>query len=251
MKPLCGVASLLQDLKPEAFSAIMKIFTKALHTFGFFGTTIYEGPFKSRKRRRTMELQSKRTGKAPMGDGEIVELYFKRDERAIAETDKKYGKYLLSVAYNVLHDRLDCEDCLNDTYLGVWNAIPPSRPTVLKAFLLTVMRRTAIKRYHTRTKQSAIPSEITASMSELEDFVAGDGDVAKDFDSARLGLTISDFVRSLPERKRFIFMSRYYVSDRIDTIAAELGVSRSTVNKELAVIRNALKERLESEGYTV
>lgn len=198
-----------------------------------------------------MELQSKQTARTPMDDDKIVELYWERDEKAIEETDFKYKKYLFSIAYNVVYDRLDCEECLNDTYLGAWNAIPPTKPSVLKAFLTTITRRIAIKRYHSNLKQSVIPSEMTVSLSELEDFVAGDGDVDSEFDAERLGRVISDFVRSLSERRQFIFMSRYYVSDPIDTIASDLSLSRSMVNKELAAIRSALKEKLESEGYSI
>ena len=198
-----------------------------------------------------MELQGKQTAKMPMDDEKIVALYFARDEKAIAETDYKYKKYLFSIAYNVLHDRLDSEECLNDTYLGAWNAMPPSRPHVLKAFLTTIIRRIAIKRYHSKARRSVIPSEMTISLSELEDFVAGDEDIGTDFDAERLGRVISDFVRSLSERRQFIFMSRYYVADPIDTIASDLGLSRSMVNKELAAIRCALKETIESEGYSI
>ena len=198
-----------------------------------------------------MELQSKQTAKVPMDDDKIVELYWERDEKAIEETDFKYKKYLFSIAYNVVYDRLDCEECLNDTYLGAWNAIPPTKPSVLKAFLTTIIRRIAIKRYHSNLKQSVIPSEMTVSLSELEDFVVGDGDVDSEFDAKRLGHVISDFVRSLSERRQFIFMSRYYLADPIDMIASDLSLSRSMVNKELAAIRSALKEKLESEGYSI
>ena len=197
-----------------------------------------------------MKLQSKQSVKMPMDDEKIVELYFERDEKAIEETDFKYKKYLFSIAYNVLHDRLDCEECLNDTYLGAWNAMPPSRPNVLKAFLTTITRRIAIKRYHGNMRQNVIPSEMTVSLSELEDFIASD-DVDADLDAERLGRVISDFVRSLSARRQFIFMSRYYVADPIDTIARDLSLSRSMVNKELAAIRNALREELESEGYSI
>ena len=106
--------------------------------------------------------------KSLMSDGEIIELYFRRDERAISETDAKYGKYLFSVAYNVVHDRLDCEECLNDTYLDAWNAMPPERPAVLKAFLAIIMRRRAIDRYKSEKRKRRIPSELTVSLSELE-----------------------------------------------------------------------------------
>ena len=198
-----------------------------------------------------MELQSKITARMPIDDGKIVELYFKRDEKAIEETDFKYRKHLFSVAYNIIHDRLDCEECLNDTYLGAWNAMPPSRPNVLKAFLTVIARRTAIKRYHSNLRKKLIPSEMTVSLSELEDFVENDENVDTAFDAERLGRVISDFVRSLSERRQFIFMSRYYVADPIDTIASDLSLSRSMVNKELAAIREALKEKLESEGYSI
>ena len=196
-----------------------------------------------------MGLQGKRTVRAPMDDNAIVELYWARDEKAIEETDFKYKGYLFSIAYHVLHDRLDCEECLNDTYLGAWNAIPPARPNALKAFLTVIVRRISIKRYHHNLRKSAIPSEMTVCLAELEDFLADGGDA--DFEAERLGRVISDFVRSQSERRRFIFMSRYYVAEPIDAIARDLCVSRSTVNKELAEIRAALKKTLESEGYFV
>ena len=198
-----------------------------------------------------MELQRKQTKKTPMSDDAIVALYWKRDERAIEETDFKYQKYLYSIAYNIIYNRLDCEECLNDTYLGAWNAMPPTKPNVLKAFLTTIARRVAIKRYHSYFKQRAIPSEMTVSLSELENFITDDEDVYSSFDSQRLGRVISDFIRSLSNRRQFIFMSRYYIADSIDAIAKDLNLSRSMVNKELAAIRRALKQRLESEGYKV
>lgn len=198
-----------------------------------------------------MKLQSKRSVKTPMDDEEIVELYWNRNERAIEETDFKYKKYLFSIAYNIVHDKLDSEECLNDTYFGAWKAIPPTKPNVLIAFLTTITRRIAIKRYHSNLKQRKIPSEMTLSLSELEAFITGDDDVNPEFDAERLGRIISDFVRSLSERRQFIFMSRYYVSDPIDTIASDLRLSRSMVNKELAAIRSALKEKLKSEGYSI
>lgn len=198
-----------------------------------------------------MERQSKQTAKLPLDDEMIITLYWERDETAIEETDFKYKNYLFTIAHNIVHDRHDSEECLNDTYLGAWNAIPPARPNMLKAFLTTIARRAAIKRYHSKSRQKAIPSEMTVSLSELEDFVAGDGDVGAAFDAKRLGQIISDFVRSLSQRRQFIFISRYYIADPIDTIARDLSLSRSMVNKELAAIRSALRKKLESEGYSV
>ena len=198
-----------------------------------------------------MELQSKHTTRVPISDEKIIELYWLRNEKAIEETDLKYKKYLFSIAYNIVHDQLDCEECLNDTYLGIWNAIPPQKPRVLKAFLTVIMRRIAINRYHSNLRKNVVPSELTVSLSEIEDFISGDDDVSAEFDAERLGRVISNFVRSLSERKQFIFMSRFYVADSIDTIASDLQLSRSMVNKELAAIKIALKEILESEGYSI
>ena len=188
--------------------------------------------------------------KSLMSDGEIIELYFRRDERAISETDAKYGKYLFSVAYNVVHDRLDCEECPNDTYLDAWNAMPPERPAALKAFLAIIMRRRAIDRYKAEKRKKRIPSELTVSLSELE-FALSDDTPQSELEAEELCRIISDFLRSLPERRAYIFMSRYYAARPIREIANKLCVSESTVNKELALIRQSLRKMLESEGYFI
>ena len=192
-----------------------------------------------------MELQQKPSIESAISDEQIILLYWSRNAKAIEETKLKYNKYLFTIAYNIVHDPHDCEECLNDTYLAAWNTIPPSRPNVLKAFLTTIVRRVAINRYHSNLRQSTM----TISLNELEDFLSDDENVDSQFDAKELGRVISDFVRSLPRRRRFIFMSRYYAAEPIDTIGKELELSRSMVNKELAAIRKALKEKLESEGY--
>ena len=197
-----------------------------------------------------MVLQRK-SHKNVLDDKDIVELYWQRDEAAISETDIKYKKYLFSVAYSIIHDTPDCEECLNDTYIGAWNSIPPSRPSVLRAFLTTIMRRIAINRYHSKSKKGAIPSEMTVSLSELEDFIDDGSSAEEKLDAYIISKIISDYLRSLSERNRYIFMSRYYLVNTVDKIASDLNLSRSTVNKELAFIRNGLKEKLESEGYEI
>ena len=188
--------------------------------------------------------------KSAMNDFDIVELYFRRDERAISETDAKYGKYLFSLAYNIVHDRLDCEECLTDTYLDACNTMPPERPAVLKAFLAIIMRRRAIDRYKAEKRKKRIPSELTVSLSELE-FALSDDTPQSELEAEELCRIISDFVRSLPERRAYIFMSRYYAARPIREIANKLCVSESTVNKELALIRQSLRKMLESEGYFI
>ena len=187
----------------------------------------------------------------PLSDDAIIELYWKRDENAIKQTDAKYKNYLLSVAYNMLRDSGDCEECLNDTYLGTWNAIPPARPSALKAFLTAIMRRAAVNIYNRRTRQKRVPSSLTDSLDELDYLIAHEGGVDSELDAEQLGKVISDYVRSLPTRGRYIFMSRYYAAEPIERIAAALSVSRFTVNKEIAAIKHGLRQKLESEGYYI
>lgn len=189
--------------------------------------------------------------RASISDDQIIDLYWARDEKAIEETDLKYRRYLLTVAGNIVSGRLDCEECLNDTYLGAWNAIPPAKPNNLKAFLTTIIRRTAINRYHSNQRKTVVASEMTVSLSELEDFLTDSKGADTELDARELGRVLSDFVRSLPPRRRFIFISRYYMAFPIDAIARDLNLSRSMINKELAALRGLLKERLKGEGYIV
>ena len=182
----------------------------------------------------------------PLPDEQIISLYWDRNEQAIDETAFKYENYLYTVARHMLPNRSQCEECMNDTYLGAWNAMPPNRPNVLKAFLCTILRRLAIKRYHQNSRDHL---ELTVSLSELENFIPAEGGTEEDFDGVHLGQVLSGFVRGLSPRRRYIFLSRYYMADPIDTIAGQLGLSRSTVHKELAAIRQSLRETLEKEGY--
>lgn len=184
-------------------------------------------------------------------DAQIVALYWQRDELAIRETDRKYKRYLLAVAYNIVGDRHDSEECLNDTYVGAWNAIPPAKPDLLQAFLATIMRRTAIDRYKARRRQKRVASELTVSLSEVEDYLSEPEDMQSDAETRELGRVISDFVRALPDRRMYIFMSRYYFARPIREIAKLLGCSQSSVNKEIAALKRDLKEKLEKEDYSL
>lgn len=188
--------------------------------------------------------------RAPIDDEEIIDLYWQRDERAIDETDFKYRKYLFTVAYNILYSKEDCDECLNDTYLGAWDKIPPERPSHLKAFLTTIVRRVSINRYNEKTRQKRVPSALTDALDELEAFI-GDDTLRDEVDSEQLGAIINAFLYTLSKRQRYIFMSRYYLSEPIEKITSDLGVSKSTVNKEIAYIKEGLKNALEKEGYTI
>lgn len=192
-----------------------------------------------------------RNNAACLSDESIVELYWMRDEQAIKETDVKYRGLLYSAAYNILYDKGDSEECLNDTYMGAWNSIPPARPSVLRAFLLTILRRTAIDRYKTAKRKKRIPSELTVSLSELG-YLATDGEEAYSESEAKaLAELLSEFLRSLSKRQAYIFMSRYYVARPIKETARLLGCSEATVNKEISAIKLALKQRLTEEGWSV
>ena len=196
-----------------------------------------------------MERQHK--VESAMSDEQIVDLYWQRDEQAIKETDIKYKKFLIAVAYNIVNDMRDSEECLNDTYIGAWNSIPPARPILLQAFLATIMRRKAIDCYKARNRQKRRASELTVSLSEVENFISFDDDTYSETDTKALGQVISDFARSLSDRRMYIFMSRYYFARPIKEISRILKCSESTVNKEIASIKRDLKEKLEKEGYSI
>lgn len=182
-----------------------------------------------------------------LSDEKIVELFFARNEQAIDETDRKYKIYLIKVAYNILSDRDESEQCLDDTYVRAWNSIPPQRPTSLRAYLSTVIRNCALNLHRAKESGRRVPSSLTQSLDEL-DFLIPDqtDDLQANEDLSR---ALSEFISSLDQRRMYIFMSRYYLSRPIGEIADLLGVSRSTVNKEIATIKVLLKEKLESEGF--
>ncbi len=182
-------------------------------------------------------------------DEAIIELYWQRDEQAIVQTDRKYKKYLYTIAYNILHDNMDCEECINDTYLGTWNAIPPQRPSVFQAFLSKIMRNTAIVRYKKNTAAKRCPSEMTVSLEELGDCMPSVPSAEEDYLMSQIGHCVSEYLRGLSERSTFIFVCRYYCGDRIADIAALLHISERTVFQELTNIRSGLKARLVKEGY--
>ena len=182
-------------------------------------------------------------------DIEIIDLYFLRDESAIMRTDDKYGKYLLSLALNIVHDKNDGEECLNDTYMDAWNSMPPQRPNVLKAFLSVIMRRTAVDLYRKKTRRQRIASEYAVSFDELDDYFVSTDDTYSKAEVEELSRSISNFLRNVNERKKYIFIGRYFYSKPIKELAETLSCSVSTVNKDLASLRKELKAALEREGY--
>ena len=189
--------------------------------------------------------------RAPLSDEQIIDLYFSRDESAIKETDRKYGRILSGIAYNVLHNKQDCEECRNDAYLSAWKAIPPANPRSLGAFLSVIIRRISINKYYSESAKKKIPSEATLSMEECSDFLSSFDSLEDTVSAKELGSEINDFVGSLSARKRYVFMGRFWFFDSVKDIAKELGTSESNVYKEIAKIKAELKEFLETRGISI
>ncbi len=187
----------------------------------------------------------------PTSDHDIIELFFQRNENAITETDRKYRAYLLTVAKGFVNDSEDAEECLNDTYHDTWNKIPPARPENLKAFLAVIMRRTAIDRLKHETRKKRISAGFSESLSELESVLVSDSDQHTALEAHELGRALNLFLKNLTERRRYLFISRYYMALSAREIADTLQCSVSTVTKELTKIREELKKYLIKEGYSV
>lgn len=192
-----------------------------------------------------------RKTQAQDADERIKSQYRNRDEEAILETDRVYGKMLFRVAYNILHDREEAEQCKNDAYLSVWNAIPPSDPVSFPAFLTAILRRAAISRYRSLTVGKRIPSELTVCIEDLSETLQCGTTTEEETENRMLGTIINDFVKGLPDRQRFIFIDRFYLSESVERIADTLSVSVPTVYRELNTIKNNLKEQLERNGMSL
>ena len=196
-----------------------------------------------------MKDTTKEKTRAALPDEEIIELYFARNERAIKETDQKYGKYLFTIAYNIVQDSLDCEECLNDTYLDTWNRIPPTRPTIFHAFLSKIMRNIAVDRYRHNTAQKRIPSEMLVSLEELDTCTPNELSMEEELAIAELSRMLNVYLKSLTDRERLLFVCRYYYADKISEIAGMLREGERSVYRELAELREGLRRHLEKEGF--
>lgn len=184
-----------------------------------------------------------------MDDRSIIELYLARDEQAIAKTQAKYGKLCMRIAHNVLGNEQDAEECVNDTYAGLWNAIPPARPDNLTAFICRVARNLALKRLSGLTRQKR-DRAVTVSLSELEEILP-DESLAASRDEGEIGVLISDFLRTEKEDARNVFIRKYYFFDSVEAIAKRYGFSQSKVKSMLYHTRNRLKEYLTKENITI
>ncbi len=183
-----------------------------------------------------------------MEDEKIVGLYFERDETAIAETSKKYGKYCYSIAMGILHQREDSEECVNDTYVSAWNAMPPHRPRSLSAFLGKLTRRISLKRLRSLSAEKRGGGEYTLALEELGECVPASERVEDRFDAQELAAHLSAFLRRLPEVERKVFVQRYFYLKPVKEIARSFHFSQSKVKSMLYRTRQKLRETLVKEG---
>ena len=182
-----------------------------------------------------------------MDDQKIIDLYWSRSETAITETDRKYGKYCYSIAYNILTNNEDAEESVSDTYMAAWKAMPPKRPSILATFLGKITRHLSIDRWRSRNRYKRGGGEIVLALEELEDCVADDQSIEKTIERKRLALSFNRFLESLPETERRIFLCRYWYLDSISVIASYYGFSESKVTSMLHRSRKKLRAVLEQE----
>ncbi len=184
-----------------------------------------------------------------MEDHQIVELYFKRKEEAIRETDSKYGAYCFAVAENVLHNAEDSEECVSDTWLKAWNAIPPHRPTMLRMFLAKITRNLSFNRFQARNAEKRGGGELPLVLEELAECIANESDTENEYIAKELEQYIRLFVRDLPEREGNVFVRRYFFTEPVAVIAKRYHMTDNNVMVSLSRTRKKLKAHLKKEGY--
>ena len=176
-----------------------------------------------------------------MNDPEIIELYWQRSERAIPETDKKYGSYCHHIAYNICGSPEDAEECVNDTWLRAWNSMPDARPAALPPFLGTIVRSAAINRFRAARRQKRGGGQTVLALDELAECLPAPGSVEQEVEAAQLRQAIDSFLGGLGETERKIFVARYWFLAPIGEIAGKLGSSEGKVKTSLYRTRGKLR----------
>lgn len=186
-----------------------------------------------------------------MNDGQIVQLYWDRDERAIPETAAVYGDYCYTIAYNILSSPQDSEECVNDTWLRTWNAIPPQRPNSLRAFLGKITRNLALHVFRRNHSVKRGGGGLDLVYEELAECVSGPERVEQAVDARELTAALNDFLAALPAKKRKMFVRRYWYADSVAEIAARMDLTEGSVSVTLHRLRAALREFLAERGFDV
>lgn len=187
----------------------------------------------------------------PVEDGKIIDLFLLRNESAISETKAKYGSALRKTAFNICGNDSDAEECENDTYLAVWNTVPPHEPRqYFFAYLAKIIRARALDRVKAAAAQKR-RAEFVALSSELEACLPGRDNVEESSDASALSRAVSTFLRTESEEKRNIFIRRYFFFDSVSDISSRFGISEGKVKTALFRTRNELKEYLRKEGWSL
>ena len=184
-----------------------------------------------------------------MNDGEIVSLFWERDERAVSESLNRYGRYCQSIAYGILPNPQDAEECVNDACMAAWNSIPPHRPAVLSSFLGKLTRRASLKKWRSYSAQKRGGGELPAALDELRDCIPSSLTLEAEVEERELARSIDAFLQKLPSGERRAFILRYWYLESIAAIAARLGYSQSKVKSMLHRSRGKLLEHLRKEGF--
>lgn len=184
-----------------------------------------------------------------MEDAEIIDLLFKRDQQAIRELDTKYGKACYRLSYNIVNDRQDAEECVNDAYLGAWNSIPPQRPDPLRAYVCRIVRNLSLKklRANSALKRS---SRFEVSLSELEDCISAHS-LDEQLAAGELSAQINAFLAALRRDDRVMFVRRYWFAQPLSEIADAFGTTENNVSVRLGRIRRKLHTYLERKEVTL
>lgn len=183
-----------------------------------------------------------------MEDSQIVELYWQKSEDAIKETDRKYRAYCFTIANNILCNRQDSEECVNDTWLKAWNAIPPHKPKVLPVFLAKITRNLSFNRFYARSAQKRGSGEIILVLDELAECLSSKSNVESEYAAKELGQHIRLFVRALPEKDCNVFVRRYFFTESVREIAKRYQLTENNVMVILSRTRKKLKQYLIKEG---
>lgn len=184
-----------------------------------------------------------------MTDEKIVQMYWDRDESAVTETQSKYERFLIKIAYNILFDMEDSLECVNDTYLYTWKSIPPHRPDKLSTYLAKIIRRVSIDMLRRKSRNKRIPSEYMTSLSELEEIISGKQPLEEQMEVKELGKAINGYLEQLQPLARKLFVGRYYFLDSLKDVAVYCGISEAKAKSILYRTRCGLKTYLEREGF--
>ena len=185
-----------------------------------------------------------------MEDKQIISLFFARDEKAIEELSNKYGRLVHQLANNILHNASDTEECVSDTYLGVWNSIPPNKPESLISYVCRLAKNISIKRYHYNTAEKR-NSNYEVALEELEGVLVSTKDVESEIEASQLTADLEHFLDSLKQVDRVVFLQRYYFSASYAEISAQTGLTEKNVSVKLVRIREKLRKYLKERDYVV